>query len=69
MSSAASAGAVVRVERGEASEEELAAVVALFSLLAQRRTSTSAAGEAVRPRARWRRPERTVGYHAPYSWR
>ncbi|MGW7411687.1 acyl-CoA carboxylase subunit epsilon [Streptomyces sp. NPDC054863] len=68
MGSVESTGAVVRVERGEASEEELAAVVALFSLLAARREE-SREPALERPRAGWRRPERDAVYHAPYSWR
>ncbi|CAM3121774.1 acyl-CoA carboxylase epsilon subunit [Streptomyces albus] len=58
---------VVRVERGRAAPEELAAVTAL--LLAR-----AAAVHAARPRRRrttkagWRRPERRLGFRAPHSW-
>ncbi|MBP2402941.1 acyl-CoA carboxylase subunit epsilon [Streptomyces syringium] len=60
---------LVRVERGRASEEEVAALTAV--LLAR-----AAAGSGGRGRgggqhassARWRRLERTQGFRAPHSW-
>ncbi|MEU6853499.1 acyl-CoA carboxylase epsilon subunit [Actinacidiphila alni] len=59
---------LVRVEKGHADAEELAALTAI--LLAR-----AAAGEAEegaeRPRrstAAWRRLERTPGFRAPHSW-
>ncbi|WP_422397023.1 acyl-CoA carboxylase epsilon subunit [Streptomyces gobiensis] len=59
---------LVRVEKGEASDEELAAVTAL--LLAR-----AASGQGARRDARpgptvagWRRLERTPGFRAPHSW-
>ncbi|MCX2967461.1 acyl-CoA carboxylase epsilon subunit [Streptomyces sp. TRM70308] len=60
---------LVRVERGRASDEELAAVTAL--LLARAASGPGAAPEATAPRrtpARWRRLERTPGFRAPHSW-
>jgi hypothetical protein len=61
---------LVRVEKGEASPEELAAVTAL--LLAR----ASAPGDAGhgpvhrgRGKAVWRRLERSAGFHSPRSWR
>ncbi|MBB1255311.1 acyl-CoA carboxylase epsilon subunit [Streptomyces alkaliterrae] len=61
------ATSLVRVERGTASDEELAAVTAL--LLA--RAAGSQHAESARPRsgtAGWRRLERTPGFRAPHSW-
>jgi hypothetical protein len=65
----ASVSEVVRVERGHAGPEELAALTAV--LLAR----AAAAGRPVtsleRPRsvAGWRRLERQSGFSAPHSWR
>lgn len=61
---------LVRVERGRASEEEVAALTAV--LLAR----AAGAGSGGRGRggghhassARWRRLERTQGFRAPHSW-
>ncbi|MFJ5549833.1 acyl-CoA carboxylase subunit epsilon [Streptomyces sp. NPDC093225] len=57
-----------RVERGSASDEELAAVtVVLCSLLAAR---DEEAGDDQSPDAPLWRPERpSAGYRSPYSWR
>lgn len=62
---------LVRVEKGEASEEELAAVTAL--LLARvaacaRHAGTSDARTAGSRKAGWRRLERARGFRAPHSW-
>ncbi|AKG45731.1 hypothetical protein SXIM_43470 [Streptomyces xiamenensis] len=60
---------LVRVEKGAASDEELAAVTAL--LIARAAQSPSAgAGHAAggRSTAGWRRLERTPGFRAPHSW-
>ncbi|MDX6356072.1 MAG: hypothetical protein QOF98_2975 [Streptomyces sp.] len=57
----------IRVEKGHADAEELAAITAI--LLAR-----AAAGEhpgttrPVRSTAGWRRLERTPGFRAPHSW-
>ncbi|MFF8814943.1 acyl-CoA carboxylase epsilon subunit [Streptomyces pactum] len=67
---AATAATLVRVEKGHAGPEELAAVTAV--LLA--RAAAGAAhrtGATVRPRrstAGWSRPERRPGFRAPHSW-
>jgi acyl-CoA carboxylase epsilon subunit-like protein len=57
----------LRVERGHASEEELAAITIVLLAL---RTAATAAARRVRPgpgRARWRNgPD---GYRSPRSWR
>ncbi|MFE7843264.1 acyl-CoA carboxylase epsilon subunit [Streptomyces sp. NPDC057474] len=66
MSGVQACRAVLRVERGEASEEELAAVaVTLLSVLAGRGARRRAAAFGVR-RAGW---ERAVPFRAPHSWR
>ncbi|WP_151771082.1 acyl-CoA carboxylase epsilon subunit [Streptomyces abyssomicinicus] len=59
----------IRVEKGQAEPEELAALTAI--LLA--RASSGPAPEAWRGggsvRAAWRRLEREPGFRAPHSWR
>lgn len=60
---------LVRVEKGQANEEELAAVTAL--LLA--RAAASSASHAKLPaagsgKAGWRRLERSRGFSAAHSW-
>ncbi|MBO8192531.1 acyl-CoA carboxylase subunit epsilon [Streptomyces oryzae] len=68
----AEANSVVRVEKGQANEEELAAVTAL--LLARAAASTRAGhteppARRGRPtKAGWRRLERQHGFRAPHSW-
>jgi hypothetical protein len=61
---------LVRVEKGEASEEELAAVTAL--LLARAAVATRHAqipsSRAGSGKAGWRRLERARGFRAPHSW-
>ncbi|GAA2125855.1 hypothetical protein GCM10009802_31460 [Streptomyces synnematoformans] len=62
----------VRVERGNAEPEELAALAAvLVSVLAGRREhgDGGAPDAARRPRAaQWRRWERLAAYRPPHSW-
>ncbi|MEV0278715.1 acyl-CoA carboxylase subunit epsilon [Streptomyces sp. NPDC050610] len=61
--------AVVRVEKGQADAEELAAVTAV--LLARAAATQDRATNLPRPRrttAGWRRLERTPGFRAPHSW-
>lgn len=64
------ADSVVRVERGQADPEELAALTAI--LLARAGRSGEGIGEGgrtpARSTARWRRLERTPGFRAPHSW-
>jgi hypothetical protein len=60
---------LVRVERGHAAPEELAALATV--LLA--RAASGGGHHAAQPRrhrsaARWRRLERTPGFRAPHSW-
>jgi hypothetical protein len=60
---------VVRVERGNAGPEELAAITAVLlarAAAADGRPATSSAQR--RSLARWRRLERQSGFRAPHSW-
>ncbi|EST39236.1 hypothetical protein N566_03130 [Streptomycetaceae bacterium MP113-05] len=62
---------LVRVEKGHASDEELAAVTALLLARATAPWQTAAghSAAATRDKAGWRRLERTPGFRAPHSWR
>lgn len=63
------AGDVLRVERGNVADEELAAVtVALFCLLARRAESEDRGDETVGSVSSWRRWERMAAYRSPHSW-
>ncbi|MFI8324073.1 acyl-CoA carboxylase epsilon subunit [Streptomyces sp. NPDC085529] len=65
MSRQTAAQPVIRVERGHAAEEELAALTAVLLALAAERSGP----ETTRSRAGsqwWRRPD---GYRSPSSWR
>jgi hypothetical protein len=59
----------VRVEKGQASDEELAALTAV--LLARAAATGQDTKDYVKPRsvAGWRRLERQSGFAAPHSWR
>ncbi|GAA3176798.1 MULTISPECIES: acyl-CoA carboxylase subunit epsilon [Streptomyces] len=58
----------IRVEKGHAEPEEVAAITAI--LLARAATRPSAApAHRGRARAGWRRLERESGFRAPHSWR
>ncbi len=57
---------VVRVVRGHAEPEEIAAITAL--LLARAAVASRPADADVRTIARWRRLERASGFYAPHSW-
>ncbi|MGW0738015.1 acyl-CoA carboxylase subunit epsilon [Streptomyces sp. NPDC002851] len=61
--------ALLRVERGSASDEELAAItVTLMSLLAEREPREQ--DEGARPAATgWRGRHRSTEYRPPRSWR
>ncbi|MER7762153.1 acyl-CoA carboxylase epsilon subunit [Streptomyces sp. NPDC097619] len=61
------ADALLRVEKGHAEPEELAALTAI---LLARAAAGPAAPEArsARSQAGWRRLERTPGFRAPHSW-
>ncbi len=58
---------LVRVEKGQASDEELAAITALLMARAARGGSVSEAADGRSPAA-WRRLERRPAYQAPHSW-
>nr|WP_229924753.1 acyl-CoA carboxylase subunit epsilon [Streptomyces sulfonofaciens] len=57
----------MRVERGQAGPEELAAITAV--LLARAAAQPAPAVRDARPRAGWRRLERESGFRPPHSWR
>ena len=62
---------LVRVEKGQANEEELAAVTALLlarAAAATRHAQIPGARESGRNKAGWRRLERARGFRAPHSW-
>ncbi|GGY80499.1 acyl-CoA carboxylase subunit epsilon [Streptomyces nitrosporeus] len=63
---ATSAESVLRVEKGQAGPEELAAITAV--LLARAAAGTEAPARRGRSTAGWRRLERTPGFRAPHSW-
>lgn len=72
MDGAEDKAALLRIERGQATEEELAAVaVTLFSLVAGQRDTQAEAEEDTEGRsvAFWQRQEPTRVYQAPHSWR
>ncbi|MEU2115992.1 acyl-CoA carboxylase subunit epsilon [Streptomyces sp. NPDC016459] len=58
---------LLRVEKGHADPEELAAITAV--LLARAASQPEPAGHHGRTTARWRRLEREHGFRAPHSWR
>ncbi|MEV6655425.1 acyl-CoA carboxylase subunit epsilon [Streptomyces sp. NPDC051219] len=62
------ADTLLRVEKGHADPEELAAITAV--LLARAAATGSATGKSHRvgSTAGWRRLERTPGFRAPHSW-
>ncbi|MZD07445.1 acyl-CoA carboxylase subunit epsilon [Streptomyces sp. SID5785] len=58
----------IRVEKGHAEPEEVAAITAI--LLARAATTPEAApAHRGRTKAGWRRLEREPGFRAPHSWR
>ncbi|MFD7506513.1 acyl-CoA carboxylase subunit epsilon [Streptomyces sp. NPDC059850] len=71
MSTPTDIATLVRVEKGHADAEELAAVTAVLLARAAATAGHSRDGGAVRPRrsaARWRRLERRPAFSAPHSW-
>ncbi|WP_329413948.1 acyl-CoA carboxylase subunit epsilon [Streptomyces sp. NBC_00704] len=58
----------IRVEKGHAEPEEVAAITAILLARAAARPSEPTA-HRIRPRAGWRRLEREGGFRAPHSWR
>ncbi|MFE6777437.1 acyl-CoA carboxylase subunit epsilon [Streptomyces sp. NPDC057702] len=59
---------VVRVERGHADAEELAAVTAVLLARAAATQHHATPPAPRRSTAGWRRLERTPGFRAPHSW-
>ncbi|MEU9477212.1 acyl-CoA carboxylase subunit epsilon [Streptomyces sp. NPDC048191] len=58
----------IRVEKGHAEPEEVAAITAVLLARAAARTESSPQTHRGRPRAGWRRLEREGGFRAPHSW-
>ncbi|MFG2876880.1 acyl-CoA carboxylase subunit epsilon [Streptomyces sp. NPDC048337] len=56
---------LLRVEKGHAAPEELAAITAI---LLARAAATPEIPAPTRSQAGWRRLERTPGFRAPHSW-
>ncbi|KMS78831.1 acyl-CoA carboxylase subunit epsilon [Streptomyces flaveolus] len=57
----------IRVEKGHAEPEEVAAITAILLARAAARPEPSATHRA-RAKAGWRRLEREPGFRAPHSW-
>ncbi|MFD3540860.1 acyl-CoA carboxylase subunit epsilon [Streptomyces sp. NPDC058662] len=58
---------LLRVEKGHAEPEELAAITAIL-LARAAATPEDASARTGRSQAGWRRLERTPGFRAPHSW-
>jgi hypothetical protein len=58
----------IRVEKGHADPEEVAAITAVLLARAAARPAETPAHQT-RPKAVWRRLERENGFRAPHSWR
>ncbi|MFD5626519.1 MULTISPECIES: acyl-CoA carboxylase subunit epsilon [unclassified Streptomyces] len=58
----------IRVEKGHAEPEEVAAITALLVARAAAAPVSAASHAAARPKAGWRRLEREPGFRAPHSW-
>ncbi|MET9502378.1 acyl-CoA carboxylase subunit epsilon [Streptomyces sp. NPDC006259] len=58
----------IRVEKGHAEPEEVAALTAIL-LARAARSPEPAPVHRGRPKAGWRRLEREGGFRAPHSWR
>ncbi|MGX2994310.1 acyl-CoA carboxylase epsilon subunit [Streptomyces sp. JNUCC 64] len=58
---------LLRVEKGDAGPEEVAALTAI--LLARAAAPAAEAAPAPPARPGWRRLERQYGFQAPHSWR
>ncbi|MEU6537629.1 acyl-CoA carboxylase subunit epsilon [Streptomyces sp. NPDC047000] len=63
----------IRVEKGHADPEEVAAITAVLLARAARSGAGAESGGAGhhgrRPKAGWRRLEREGGFRSPHSWR
>ncbi|MBV7697947.1 acyl-CoA carboxylase subunit epsilon [Streptomyces sp. TRM70350] len=58
----------IRVEKGHAEPEEVAAITAILLARAAAHTATSTPAHRGRAKAGWRRLEREPGFRAPHSW-
>ncbi|MFF4835756.1 acyl-CoA carboxylase subunit epsilon [Streptomyces sp. NPDC001315] len=58
----------IRVEKGHAEPEEVAAITAILLARAAARASTETPAHRGRAKAGWRRLEREPGFRAPHSW-
>ncbi|MET7386705.1 acyl-CoA carboxylase subunit epsilon [Streptomyces sp. NPDC005385] len=58
----------IRVEKGHAEPEEVAAITAILLARAAAAPTDAAPAHRGRPRAGWRRLEREGGFRAPHSW-
>lgn len=59
----------IRVEKGNAEPEEVAAITAILLARAAARPSDAVPAHRGRDKAGWRRLEREPGFRAPHSWR
>ncbi|GGX21024.1 hypothetical protein GCM10010297_48070 [Streptomyces malachitofuscus] len=59
----------IRVEKGHAEPEEVAAITAILLARAAAPAADAAPAHRGRARAGWRRLERENGFRAPHSWR
>ncbi|GAA3499459.1 acyl-CoA carboxylase epsilon subunit [Streptomyces prasinosporus] len=59
----------IRVEKGHAEPEEVAALTAILLARAAGRPAGGSPAHRGRARAGWRRLEREPGFRAPHSWR
>ncbi|GAA3816236.1 acyl-CoA carboxylase subunit epsilon [Streptomyces chiangmaiensis] len=58
----------IRVEKGHAEPEEVAAITAILLARAAAQSSTPAQAHCGRAKAGWRRLEREPGFRVPHSW-
>ncbi|WP_128380900.1 acyl-CoA carboxylase subunit epsilon [Streptomyces cavernae] len=59
----------IRVEKGHAEPEEVAAITAILLARAAAQPASAAPAHRGRSTAGWRRLEREPGFRAPHSWR
>ncbi|MBC7271286.1 MAG: acyl-CoA carboxylase subunit epsilon [Streptomyces sp.] len=59
----------IRVEKGHAEPEEVAAITAILLARAAAHSAAPTATHRGRVKAGWRRLERENGFRAPHSWR
>ncbi|MFE9768402.1 acyl-CoA carboxylase epsilon subunit [Streptomyces sp. NPDC005808] len=58
----------IRVEKGHAEPEEVAALTAILLARAAAAPASATSHNAAHPKAGWRRLEREPGFRAPHSW-